>query len=211
MMVRAMPALAVFVICATVIPSVCANVAIPAAPPRLSTDFDLVQNATFFQFVPGADGFMVGTGTIHTANIMHYAFLTHWRCFGVAPAEGAVLNRYDMNRSWYLFNFSSGVPQSCIALPPTVQPDPWGWLYTRGAVYVGRGVADCGATDTWATTAASNMTAVSVCSATPSAPVYASQFTARYFAGGNVKRWTDRPSKAVFSIPGVCNNVPAMR
>ncbi len=172
--------------------------------PNIPSDFVLLQNASFFQFVPNADGWMMGTGWIKTANIQGFGFVTHWRCFGVAPAEGAVLSRYDLNVSFYLFNATGDSGwSSCVQIPIGTQQFPWGFLET--AVYVGKGKSDIGncETDTWSTNLPSNMSAVSVCSGT-NVPVYASQFTSRYFAGGNVVSFDSQPNKSLFDIPIVC-------
>jgi hypothetical protein len=176
-------------------------------PPTINPNFELYQNASFFQYVPNADGWMIGTGFIRTANVMGIGLFTHWVCYGVAPAEGAILNLYGTtNKSYYLYNYLNNKPGSCVSIPlqPSMQPNPWGWLSTSLAIYVGRGVADCGVTDTWSTALMSNMTAVSVCTGSGSV-AYASQFTSRYFSGGNVFVW--RPgnvSMSLFSVPSIC-------
>lgn len=127
-------------------------------PPELSRNFLLKQESTFMQFEPFADGWMIGSGSIVTANSPTFGLLTHWKCLGPAPAEGllckkrkkltnmfwrfqgAILNRYDLNMSWFLSNMSStGNWQNCVKLPGAKERDPWGWLYTSSAVYVGRG------------------------------------------------------------------------
>ncbi len=177
----------------------------PPPPPRLSPDFDLRQNASFFQFVPGADGWMAGTGWIHTANLMGHAMRTHWACFGVLPAEGAVLTRFDLNVSYYLFGFVGGQPSQCARIPiQQPQPSPWAFLASPELQYAGVGVAECGVTDTWSTTGAANMSAVAVCRGN-GVPVYVSQYTQRYFAGGNVFKWSGvAPPLSLFQVPAVC-------
>ena len=149
---------------------------------------------------------MIGTGSVHTANVMGFALWTHWLCFGVAPAEGAILNRYDLNASFFLSAFLRGEPQRCLRLPllPPEQPDPWAFLASPELLYVGAGVADCGPTDTWATGGAANMSAVAVCRASGQ-PAYVSQFTPRYFAGGNVLKWSgSAPPHSLFQVPAAC-------
>jgi hypothetical protein len=150
---------------------------------------------------------MIGTGVIETANVPDFAFFTHWTCFGVAPAEGAVLSRYDVNVSFFLTNLSAaGVWRSCVKISAGPQAEPWGFLHNGNAVYVGRGQGpgDC-VSDTWSTAMPSNMTAVSVCIDDNTRPVFASQYTPRYFAGGNVLQWSTEPSKSLFEIPFSCD------
>lgn len=177
-----------------------------AAPPALSADFDLLQNASFFQYVAGADGWMMGTGHVHTANLMGLGVYTHWWCWGVAPAQGSVLVRYDLNASWYI-NHLAG---TCFRIPPDppVQPDPWQWLRGGNVRYVGRGVAPCGPSDTWATTTPANFSAVSVCVGKPTVPVYAARYTSVYFTGGNVLNYTSSVNKRLFDVPCACAPSP---
>ena len=174
------------------------------SPPDLSADFSLVQNATFFQFVPGADGWMMGTGWIKTESLFGFGLRTEWKCWGVLPAHGSVLTRADLNASFYLSNYTGNEPQSCVSIPFEPVSNPWSWLSSPSAQYAGPGQADCGATDTWSTALPANMTAVSICRST-GAVAYAAQFTSRYFSAGNVHVWNPNPpNKSVFALPRVC-------
>jgi hypothetical protein len=96
------------------------------APPELPQEFELVQNATFFQFVPNADGFMIGTGRIHTANTMsEHAFFTHW--VSVVPTSGTVcLLRMNFRVQYYL----DGESARSVAIPPFpefILQKKWPW------------------------------------------------------------------------------------
>ena len=174
------------------------------SPPTLSADFSLAQNATFFQFVPGADGWMMGTGWIKTYSLFGFGLRTEWKCWGVLPAHGSVLTRADLNMSFYLSQYEEDEPQSCVSIPFEPVSNPWSWLLSPSVQYAGPGQADCGTTDTWSTAHPANMTAVSVCRST-GAVAYAAQFTSRYFSAGNVHVWDPiPPSKSVFALPNVC-------
>jgi hypothetical protein len=58
-------------------------------------------------------------------------------------------------------------------------------------------------TDTWSTAEASNMTTVSVCVG-QNEPVFAAEFTSRYFSGGNVLSFQLNPDRSMFDIPTTC-------
>jgi len=89
-------------------------------------------------------------------------------------------------------------------LVPARQADPWEFLAAPDLLYVGPGVADCGPTDAWSTSGAGNMSALAICRGTGDV-AYVSQFTPRYFSGGNVFKWSgSAPPLSIFDVPAVC-------